>query len=80
MAKKYDLNKAIIARLLRTYLPQVPSGITYLLTVFGYLELPFWVIPTLSLVGALATALDKFLREIGFYEEVRDTIKGVLPK
>lgn len=80
MAKKYDLNKAVVSRWLRTVLPQVPALVAYVAQVSEVVKLPSYVFPLAVLLGTVATALDKFLREVGFYEEISETIKGVLPK
>ena len=69
------MKKALILRFLRTYLPQVPAGIAYITPFISGYQLPTWVAPTLSLIGALATVLDKFLREVGFYDEVKEALK-----
>ncbi len=74
MANTYSLQSAVIKRFLRTYLPQVPAGIAYLGMLTGNWQLPVWAPPLLSLIGAVTTALDKFLREIGFNDEVKDAI------
>jgi hypothetical protein len=66
MAKKvdYDKVKATSFRFLRTFLPQVPAGVAYFAGVK-----PEWA-ALLSLVGAVATAADKYLRDSGVYETV----------
>jgi hypothetical protein len=73
MAKKYDLKMAVIKRWLRTLLPQVPAGVAYLTGLSGTVDLPSWVVPSLMLLGTIATALDKFLREVGWYDRVMET-------
>jgi hypothetical protein len=62
--KKYDLKLAVILRFLRSYLPQIPAICVYLADRAQMFDVPAWVIPTLVFVGAVATALDKYLREL----------------
>ena len=52
---------AALKRLLRTIGPQIPAMVAYIVGVK-----PEWAV-TLSAVGALATALDKFCRDMGVY-------------
>lgn len=68
------MKKALVLRFLRTYLPQVPAVIAYIMPYLTELQIPAWVAPTLSLVGALCTVLDKFMRELGLYEEIKEAI------
>lgn len=78
--KKYDLNLAVFKRWLRTVLPQVPAVVAYVASVSEVVKLPAWVFPTAVLLGTLATALDKYLREIGFYDEVGETLRDFIKK
>jgi hypothetical protein len=66
MAKKaeYNLKLGVALRFIRTYLPQVPAVAVYLADLAGKVDAPAWVIPTLIFVGAVATAADKWLREL----------------
>jgi hypothetical protein len=73
MATKYNLKLAVVKRWLRTLLPQVPAGVVYLAELAGIFDLPLWVVPILMLAGTLATALDKFFREVGWYDRVMET-------
>lgn len=59
----YDPKKAAFLRFLRTALPQVPAVVAYLTT-----QKPEWA-ALLALVGAIVTALDKYLRDSGVYGE-----------
>jgi hypothetical protein len=61
---EYNTKKAAILRFLRTIIPQIPAGTTYLITALSGATIAPWIIPALMFVGATATALDKFLREI----------------
>lgn len=74
MAKKYDLNAAVVKRWLRTVLPQIPTFALYVAQANDVVNLPEWVLPSFVLLGTLATALDKFLREIGFYDETLEKL------
>lgn len=74
MAKKYDVNLAVLKRWLRTLLPQVPGLLLYVAQVNDVVNLPSWVLPASVLVGTLATAVDKFLREVGFYDETLEKL------
>lgn len=66
MAKKeYNLKLAVFLRWARSFVPQVPAIAAYLADKAGALNLPEWVVPTLVFVGAVATALDKYLRSMG---------------
>jgi len=59
-----------IKRFLRTIIPQVPAVISYLMGVK-----PEWT-ALLTLIGAILTALDKFLRDIKWYDEIVEKIQG----
>ena len=72
---KLEVKLAVI-RFLRTAIPQIPAVLAYILEVAKTADLPAWVVPALVPLGAIATALDKFLREVGFYEDVRGYIFG----
>jgi len=74
MKGKYNLKLAVVKRWLRTVLPQVPAGVVYLAELAGKFDLPGWVVPVLMLAGTLATALDKFLREVGWYDRAMETL------
>lgn len=76
MAKKYDIRWSVFVRFLRTWLPQAPAALVYVMTISQSWDLPIWVVPVLVFVGAVATSLDKLFRELGWYEEVRDMVIG----
>lgn len=62
---KFDETKArALLRFWRVMIPQIPAVATQLLDIANVLSLPEWVTPALIFVGAVATALDKFLRDI----------------
>ena len=75
MKEKYDLKLAVVKRWLRTLLPQVPAAVVYGAELAGKFDLPSWVVPALMLAGTMATALDKFFREVGWYDRVMETLK-----
>lgn len=62
--KKYSRKKAALIRFLRTIIPQIPTIVIYLISELEKISPPNWVIPTLVFTGAVATALDKFLRDL----------------
>jgi len=53
--------KAVLLRFLRTIIPQIPAIAAYLVGIK-----PEWA-AILSLIGAVATAFDKYCREKGWY-------------
>lgn len=59
-----EAKKRAIWRFVRTAIPQIPAGVTSILDYTQGWNLPIWIVPTLMLVGALATAIDKFLRDM----------------
>jgi len=62
MAKvTYNEIEAAVKRFLRTVVPQLPAVIAYLAGVK-----PEWTV-TLVFLGAVASALDKFLRDLEVY-------------
>ena len=63
MSKREAVVRAII-RFMRTAIPQIPAITVYLADQAKVFNAPEWVVPTLMFVGAIATALDKFLRSI----------------
>jgi hypothetical protein len=65
--KKIALKAAFI-RFLRVFIPQIPAMVAQIGTMTESLTLPAWVAPTLSFIGIIATALDKYLRQMGVYE------------
>ena len=67
-----------IIRFIRTAVPQIVLILPVLIARGQEFDkyLPFWVVPTLILLGGVATALDKYLRDIGFYTEVKKTLVG----
>lgn len=62
MENKYNLNTALVKRFLRTYLPQLPA----LMAVISGWK-PEWI-AGLSLLGALATTIDKWARQTNWYD------------
>ncbi len=62
-----DAKRAAIWRFFRTIIPQIPALVAVIGEQTKLLNLPEWVAPTLMLVGAIATAVDKFLRAIKAY-------------
>lgn len=63
-----EAKKAAIIRFIRVIVPQIPAFVAVVGEQTKYLKfLPAWVVPTLMLVGAIFTALDKFLRDIKAY-------------
>lgn len=59
-----EAKKRAILRFIRTAIPQIPAGITSVLSYTQGWNLPAWVVPTLMLIGAIATGVDKFLRDM----------------
>lgn len=72
--KKFDWT--YIIRFLRTVVPQLVFIIPVLIARGQEFDkyLPFWVLPTLILLGGIVTALDKFCRDTGIYTDVKKTI------
>ena len=62
--EEYDIKLAAVFRFLRTYIPQIPALTVFLVDKANGLNLPYWIVPTLVFVGAVATALDKYIREL----------------
>ena len=62
--KKYNLKLAILARFLRTIIPQIPACAVVIADYMNRLDAPCWVAPVLMFVGAIATATDKLIREL----------------
>lgn len=62
-----------IKRFLRTAIPQLVIIIPVLISRGQEFEkyLPIWVIPTLILIGSIVTALDKYFRDTGTYDDVK---------
>lgn len=58
-----------INRFLKIVVPQAVLFIPYLIAETNGKNVPAWVAPTLVFLGAIVTAFDKYLREIGVYEE-----------
>jgi hypothetical protein len=56
-----EARKMAFIRFLRTAIPQVPAVCAYLVGLK-----PEWA-AGLALIGAIVTAIDKYLREIGVY-------------
>ena len=61
---KYDIKKGALKRFLRTAIPQIPAVTVYLADIASELDLATWVVPTFVFLGAIATALDKYMREV----------------
>ena len=70
------LDFTYVKRFLRTVIPQLIVVMPVLIARGAEFDkyLPFWVIPALILLGGIFTALDKFFRNIGFYQEVKDLV------
>lgn len=64
MAQKYNLKLGVLARWLRTLLPQVPAAVVLVAEYANKLDAPIWVVPVLMFLGTVATALDKLIREL----------------
>lgn len=56
-------------RFLKIVIPQAVLFLPYLVAETNGKDVPVWVAPTLAFIGAIVTALDKYLREVGVYEE-----------
>jgi hypothetical protein len=56
-----EIAKSAVLRFLRVIIPQIPAIIAFILKVK-----PEWGI-ALTFVGAVATALDKLFRDLGWY-------------
>jgi len=71
-----NLDWTYVIRFLRTTIPQLVLILPVLIARGQEFDkyLPFWVVPTLILLGGVLTALDKYLRDIGFYTEVKKTL------
>jgi hypothetical protein len=69
--KKFDWT--YIVRFIRTVIPQLVLILPVLIARGQEFDkyLPFWVVPALILLAGVITALDKFLRDIGFYTDVK---------
>jgi hypothetical protein len=74
-----DFNWTYIIRFIRTVVPQLVLLLPVLIARGQEFDkyLPFWVLPTLILLAGIFTALDKYFRDVGFYEEVKEKIVGV---
>ena len=59
-----QLKKDAFVRFLRTIIPQLPATFAYLAQQAQLLSVPEWVVPTLVLLGGIATALDKYIRSL----------------
>lgn len=68
--------KLAVIRFLRVSIPQIPTFISILQKYIDPSTVPAYVPALLLLIGAVATSVDKFLREVGFYGDVRDYIFG----
>ena len=62
--KKYNLKLGVLLRWVRTLLPQIPAAVVLIAGHANRLDAPAWVVPTLMFVGTLATATDKYIREL----------------
>jgi len=75
--KKYNLKKGVLLRFLRTFVPQMviyaPLALNHAEEIKGFL--PLWVVPAFAMVASMLTALDKFLRTIGFYKKALSVVK-----
>lgn len=75
MDKKLALKLAVI-RFLRVSIPQLPALVVFVQSQINPQTVPTFVPALLVLLGAVATSVDKFCREIGFYSDVKDYISG----
>lgn len=71
---EYRLDIAVLYRWIRTFVPQIPALIAAIIPVVSTMDVPGWVVPTLVALGTIATAIDKFAREIGFYNDVKSYV------
>jgi len=67
--KLYYAKLSALWRFIRVALPQIPAVVAYLVQQAGVFQqvgvtFPEWVVPTLMFFGAVATAFDKFLRDM----------------
>lgn len=58
-----------VNRFLKIVIPQAVLFFPYLLAEVNGKDVPAWVAPTLVFLGAIVTAMDKYLRELGVYHE-----------
>lgn len=75
MDKKLALKLAFI-RFLRVAIPQLPTFVVFVQSQINPDTVPAFVPALLVLLGAVATSLDKFCREIGFYGDVKAYFTG----
>lgn len=68
--------KSAVVRFLRVIIPQIPAMVAFVQTTIDPATVPAFVPPLLVLLGAVATSLDKFCREIGFYGDVKAYFTG----
>lgn len=68
--------KSAVVRFVRIAVPQIPALVAFIQSSVDPATVPAFVPPLLVLFGAVATSLDKFLREIGFYSDVREYVSG----
>lgn len=62
--KKYNAKVSAVWRFVRVVIPQLPAYCTIFAEKAKLVDAPDWVVPTLVFVGAVATALDKYLRDL----------------
>jgi hypothetical protein len=60
----YDPKMASLERFLRVLTGQLPSLVAAIGNNSGILHLPTWVVPVLVMAGAVAVAIDKFVRDM----------------
>jgi len=60
----YNIALASAWRFTRVIIPQIPAYSVLLADQLRLIDSPAWVISTLMFIGAVATALDKYLREL----------------
>lgn len=65
----YYAKLSALWRFIRVAVPQIPAVMTYLIEQAGVFQklgliLPEWVVPLFMFLGAIATAFDKFLRDM----------------
>jgi|GEM_PF-5545411 hypothetical protein len=68
--------KLAFIRFLRTVIPQIPAMVAFVQSTIDPTTVPGFVPPTLVLLGAIATAVDKFARELGLYTEIKNVFTG----
>jgi hypothetical protein len=68
--------KGAVVRFLRVIIPQIPAMVAFVQSTIDPATVPAFIGPLLVLLGATATALDKFCREVGFYGDVKEYLTG----